>query len=222
MMKEIVVEDFFELLDIFLSDSNTTVYRGQADVNFELIPKAFRSEYNRINDEQAFKYFKRNGIAHLGNVNLENDWEYLAYAQHYSVPTRLLDWTFNPLVALFFAVCEMNKKDVALFKFDYSDFGTISLDDNPFQIQETGIYLPRAITNRILSQKGLFTIHINKKNDANKNLEELTTKYIISSKHCNEFAHNLHKFGISFESVYPDLEGISKYIGWRWVNRKEK
>ncbi len=218
----IVVEinSFFDLLNQIESDTNTTIYRGQPNVEDPLVPKAFRKEYLKINDEQAFNYFKRNGIAHI-NVKLENDWEYLAYAQHYSVPTRLLDWSFNPLVALFFSVNEMKSTDTALFKFDYSEAGTISLDDNPFQIQNTGIYVPRAITNRILAQKGLFTIHTNNKNSSFNLFEKSCTKYIINSKLSSEIAHKLHKFGFTHESLFPDLEGISKYIGWRWIHRKD-
>ncbi len=219
-MKEIWINSFFELLDLIEKDSNTTIYRGQPDANFKLIPKAFRNEYLKINDEQAFNYFKRNGIAHI-NVNLENDWEYLAYAQHYNVPTRMLDWSFNPLVGLFFSVNEMRKNDTALYKFDYSDVGTISLDENPFQIQSSGIYFPRAITNRILAQKGLFTIHTNSEKNATSLFDSNCTKYIISSKLSVDFAHKLHKFGFTHESLFPDLEGISKYIDWRWINRKE-
>lgn len=219
-MIEVKINSFYELLDTFELDTNTTIYRGQPNERYKLIPKAFRDEYIKINDEQAFNYFKRNGIAHI-NVKLENDWEYLAYAQHYNIPTRMLDWTFNPLVALFFSVNEMNKNNTALYKIDYSELGTINLDENPFQIQTAGIYFPRAITNRILAQKGLFTIHtINEKNSSTV-FDSICTKYVINSKLSAEFAHKLHKFGFTHESLFPDLEGISKYIDWRWVNRKE-
>lgn len=219
-MKKIIINSFFELLDSIEDDSNTTIYRGQPDATFSLTPKAFRKEYLKINDVQAFDYFKRNSVAHI-NVKLENDWEYLAYAQHYNVPTRLLDWSFNPLVALFFSVNEMKSVDTSLFKFDYSEIGTISLDENPFQVKTTGIYLPRAITNRILAQKGLFTIHTNNEKNSNQILDSNCTKYLINPKLSREIAHKLHKFGFTHESLFPDLEGISKYIDWRWLNRKE-
>jgi len=40
----------------------------------------------------------------LHNRSLDNDWDALFFMQHYSVPTRLLDWTENPFIAFYFAV----------------------------------------------------------------------------------------------------------------------
>ena len=47
--------------------------------------------------------FIRYSRPHLDSARPHNDWELLIAAQHHGVPTRLLDWTYSPLVAAFFA-----------------------------------------------------------------------------------------------------------------------
>jgi hypothetical protein len=66
------------------------------------VPCEVKTEIERFEDD-IFKSFKRKSRSYLSCIP-EDDWEWLAVARHYGLPTRFLDWTKNPLVALYFAV----------------------------------------------------------------------------------------------------------------------
>jgi len=95
------------------------LYRGQKDISKTLLPTLGRympAYLERGLDEetakqklfgaerQVMRIFRKQSAAYLGYM--PDGWELWSIAQHHGIPTRLLDWTLSPLVALFFAVEE--------------------------------------------------------------------------------------------------------------------
>lgn len=87
------------------SYSKTVIFRGISDSQYDLVPGLARlkkvyedTEFDLINDFLTRRPDAFNGLS---------DFDILAKMQHYGLPTRLLDFSLNPLVALYFA-CESN------------------------------------------------------------------------------------------------------------------
>lgn len=92
----------------FMSDNNEKLwFRGQSNINWDLKSSLFRikniNHYNYLLDAyNEFVALSSRSLELQGTLTTEADW--IAYMQHYFIPTHFLDWTEQPLTALFFTL----------------------------------------------------------------------------------------------------------------------
>jgi hypothetical protein len=178
------------------------------------------------------KKFKAQAAPHA-RITPENDIEWLCLAQHHGLPTRLLDWTANPLVALFFALEDANCQQDSLVWALYADYLYLALEapigDLNRQISRLttpatqGIYYPVHTSPRMSVQKGCVSVHpLPDESQVFVPLEDYFSyhaginfglrKYLIPQKARQGIRNQLINLGLDYYSVFPDIDGLCKYL----------
>ena len=217
------------------STQGLVLFRGQCE-DKPLLPKIARPEYkwkdNILKTECAmFEEFKRKSRPHL-NFKPESDWDWLALAQHYGLATRLLDWTKNPLAALWFLVADPNKlskKHGIIWMFPVMGENIVDASDklSPFECDSTKVFQPNHITKRIVVQDGWFTVHkyiepARKflRFEKLKRYRKSLTRIMIPYESFDKIRDQLNQCGINSASIFPDLGGLCSHIVWDNSSKK--
>lgn len=219
-MNELRITNFEELHEALSKyrKNNIWIFRGQGDSTWDLIPKAGRYPYRDSNDKSFFDSWKRRAVDYL-SFNNDDDWSYLSSAQHHGLATRLLDWTFNPLVAAFFSVSEDLEGDGIIYA--YLDSRITSIKDiEPFKCNGIKEIKPNGINRRLIQQSGIFTIHNPPTLDLKDNVDYgcVLEKIIIDKSYKKELLFELSHYGFNNLSLFPDLDGLSRHVNWYMEN----
>jgi hypothetical protein len=196
-------------------------FRGQADATWSLVPKAGRAKYS-LPDGRGYGRFRswsQQAVAYYEAIP-ENDWERLAIAQHFGLATCLLDWTYNPLVALYFACAELPDEAGAVYCYDPDHFLDEKIVDLETANCSGAAFVPRAISQRILSQRAVFSVHLPAGGEIPVKPSAVTpdhpnlAKLIVPAPLKGALIELLNDYGISRVGLFPDLEGLSRHVNW--------
>lgn len=216
--------DFIQFTDTFDLVADLVLFRGQAKQG-NLIPSIARrdptidtteSERTVLNQLQLL------GASHLSGQS-HNELDLLVMAQHFGLKTRLLDWSSNPLVALWFACVDPAPGDAYVYALDADNFQEKDVySKDPFKTELTKAFQPRQNNPRIIAQHGWFTLHrysksrgyfvpLEKNSVAKRSLYEA---HIPERKRATILI-SLERHGVSQRTLFPDLEGLCRHLNWK-------
>ena len=160
-------------------------FRGQADYSWTLQPSIYR--YNSFRRYQTVEY-EYNILSAKSNIpqppltHTNFDLEWLMLCQHYGIPTRLLDWSMDVLISLFFACYGNNERneDGALFICNQNDYKIFSAFEEKVMDTQELVFVNTSIVNpRMRAQSGCFMLW----GHAPLNREESTESYDLWQYH---------------------------------------
>ncbi len=265
--EKVFSKEFVDKIDnppMLLESESPFFFRGQSDYRWTLKPKLYRlwsdliDQYRQkekdilrealIKEYDSITYFQHRAYRHLeiaGTIprKLSNDTfgEWLALMQHYSTPTRLLDWTTSFYVALYFAAQD-DRMNGAVWFFARDEFeeavsniyekitpekaDTILKDSINFvefgMTANHNVYISEndIKTDRIISQRGIFTFSTHLFTDQVfhigqvlfKTRKSYLIKLIIPANIKREIRKRLAKINITNETLFASIDSIGKTI----------
>lgn len=193
---------------------------------------------NRLwNKERSInRQFRRMAASHLpAGLSLVS--LYLL-AQHHGLPTRMLDWSANPLAALFFATSGRPEEDGAIYVMKANDLGSLTemrhsrvqatvqavFRDGEIQEPESIIpLLPDLHAGRLLQQASCFTLHTPPQELNNAKVAEIAPlpvpwkeKWLVPQAAKQGLLLTLRRLGVNYATLFHDVDHVARELKCAW------
>lgn len=222
-------EHYLALVSKLAANDGIILYRGQSS-NDHLLPSAVRTNPSLDTtsvEKSMLTELKRRAQLKV-TTSFRDDWDWLVYAQHFGMKTRLLDWSSNPLIGLWFACSNEYKikSDSYVYIFVADNTYLVDRNKSPFVISKTRILRPALNNERIIAQAGWFTAHkfsTTTKSfvplETNKELKHNILEVKIPAKLKPAILKKLSIFGINYQALFPDVVGICNHLNWMYGDK---
>jgi hypothetical protein len=216
--------NFISKVEVFDLLVSTPLFRGQ-NRRGNLLPSIARDnpQIDSVESERFILSQLRLQGASLLTPPI-TDLELLIQAQHFGLRTRLLDWTSNPLVALWFACNSTNdREDVFVYALEADRLLAETTPDDPFKPTRTRVVQPPMNNARIIAQQGWFTLHnYSKKSrqfvplERNSQTTSKLHEFLIEGEVKECLLTELDRVGISARTLFPDFGGLCQHLNWKY------
>lgn len=167
MVIEIKAESWNHLQELIFEDSwsedigrfrSRYAFRGLSDCSYKL-----ETTLMRMGGDFAIleRHLMRNFIkyAHRNMAQGDSVWHWVSVAQHYGLPTRLLDWTYSPLIAMHFATANIDKVhiDGAIWAVNYLKLHRLIPPElkNELDSEGANVFTVKMLSERVASFREL-------------------------------------------------------------------
>jgi len=216
------------------------LFRGHADSCWMLRPGVHRG-YSPQQERYLTNEFRVRASGRHVSCPLSNDYPaWLALMQHYGLPTRLLDWTYSPLIAAFFSVHpdyavhgtaedrdaiiwaldagELNKLqgfEPLIFPLDAASYEPMITPAFKNRVEPDSVGVAMALEHdpRIQLQQGAFTIHSSRTPiNLLEGAHAWLYKFIIRNEDIGGFFEELTLLGVRKYTLFPDLSALTSEL----------
>jgi hypothetical protein len=235
------------------SEYSNWAYRGQSDAalpletsltryltKYHVSPKVWAAQEQRI-----LRIFKRKAHNYLEHIpDPTDDLQWLALMEHHGSPTRLIDFTWSPYVAAFFALNNAVEESAVfglnpqmLLRPQWIRMGRRRERIDPqavdprrpgnverhfFKGQTAFLWLgePDVMNKRLIAQSGTFAMPsaidqpITEILRRYENTAHSLVKFVLSAEVREEGLRELYRMNITYATLFPDLDGLSRSLAY--------
>jgi FRG domain len=257
-VEEIRVDSWSELQEQLYADSwndelglhrSNYAFRGRPVASEDLTTSLARlGADTRAIERPLLRHFRK--YAARDAVPVDSTWNWLALAQHHGLPTRLLDWTYSPYVALHFATARARTfdEDGAVWMVDYVRAHELAprklreqLEPEAANVFTTEMIAavasdfaeldglgddfvvfvePPSFDERIVNQYALFSLSDVPLDPWLEKHPDLTRKLVIPAELKWEVRDKLDQANITERVLFPGLDGLSRWLARYYAPRK--